>query len=178
MKYIINVLPKYPMPERFGPLNWADWYRQCRKTVELQKDLAACGHAAEILLISDGQFGAWRHETEYYEEVLRELGGERIRIIRDCYETVMQVRKAARIAEEEKKRLIVVATWTHYLRAAWLLIGSGAELQGVFGVPYAQYALADLALTVLYWPIKLFGLEPAYLRYAEKRRKSRILYLS
>jgi len=176
LEYIIDVLPKDPERRRRGSPKCADCYRQCETAVDLEQFLIQCGHTAEILVLSNWRDKTGRYETEAYAEILEKMKARNIRIVRDGYETITQLRTAVALAKEEKKRLIVIATWTHYVRARWILIGSSAELKGVFGIPYAQYALMDFLITLAYWPIKLLGLEPAFLRFAEGRRKTDIAY--
>lgn len=176
MKYIINVLPKYPLPKRFCPPGWADWYLQCRKAVQIQRSLIARGHLCELLIVSDAKYEGWRAEPEIYKEVLQELGAEHIRIDPDCFDTISQLKKAVVIAKNEHKHLIVLATWMHFLRAKWLLRGAGAMLRVSWGVPYWRYAVMDILLTFFVPFCDLTGLRPWYLAYAKKKRDAGKVY--
>jgi hypothetical protein len=149
---------------------------QCRKAVELQKTIDARGDTSEILIVSDARYEGWRPEPEIYKEALEKLGAKRIRIDPDCYDTISQLLKALQIAKQEHKHLIVLATWMHYLRAEWILLGEDAELRVSYGIPLLWYAGMDVLLTMLVPLIDMIGLRSRYLAYAKKKRDAGKVY--
>jgi len=167
---IIVPLTKMPFPKRIGPPAWADWFTTCKRSVEIQRSLAALGTDSEILVLTATQFTGARPEREYYVDALRELGAEHIRVVVECYETIEQIETMVKMAKDEGKELIVVSTWLHYPRALWLLKGSGAELTWTFGIPNAKYAIMDIILNFAFPVLDVLGLRGWFRRRTTVRR--------
>ncbi len=168
---IIVPIAKGPYPPRIGPGWWADWRRGCLKAVSLQREYLARGERAEVLILCDAQYKGGRPEAEYYQEALTQAGAQNIRTIIEGRETVRQVDIARALARAEDKYLVVVSTWLHYPRVAWLLRGSGARHVGAFGIPHWRYACMDIVLNIAFPLIDLFpGGRARFLSYTESKR--------
>jgi hypothetical protein len=137
-------LPKSPYPPRKGPERWADWFRQCVVTKRLQ-DRYTNGGIPEVLILTPVTYEGAENEGDVYVRTLTELGVKNINLVREGRETINQLQIAAKRAKDSGRRLIVVCTWLHYPRVAWLIMFTGAAwCVPVFGIPNLKYSIVDV----------------------------------
>ena len=150
MKFFVLPITKNPAFGRVGQEELQDWYRGCARAVQIQRGLSSAGHDAEIVVLSDVHIKGYRHEAEYYQDALKKLGAKNVRTIQQGQETVGQIEIILEIAKKEDAKLVVVSTFGHYLRLAWLLRGTDAQHETVFGLPRFRELITDGILTVLF----------------------------
>lgn len=174
---IVVPIPKSPHSKgRIGPEEWQDWYRGLKKAISIarSKDMA------EVLILSNAQYSGQPHEVDLYYGALAKLGATtdvNIRAIKEGYETIEQVDRSFKLAAEEKKELIFVSTWLHYLRVQWLIWRCKAVAPSVkvkhcivFGIPRPREMLSDIILTILFPLVDICGGRQFFLKAVNKRR--------
>ncbi|OGZ43903.1 MAG: hypothetical protein A3J55_00525 [Candidatus Ryanbacteria bacterium RIFCSPHIGHO2_02_FULL_45_17b] len=170
---LIVPLTKSPHPRgRIGPTRWQDWFRGLRRAVTIAKVIPN----AEILILSNVRVANQPHEADLYSEALAEMGVISFRVIRECYETIEQINYSIDLAIQERKNLIFVSTFLHYLRVEWLILTHPdrklveVKHYSVLGIPRPKEALTDIVLTVLFPLIDLVGGRQWFLRAVNSRR--------
>lgn len=167
MHYIIVPLSKSPQPEgRIGPEELQDWYRQCVKAVQLARRRNAPLVTSSSFVMKDSV-----SDEEQYGRVISLLGCELVRLgVGD--NTIDQLAELKSYARQHGVKIVLVATWLHYLRVKWLCMRENVDAD-VFisgGMPRPKEAITDLILTILYPLIDLLGKKEAFERYIRSRR--------
>ncbi|HEY4511801.1 MAG TPA: hypothetical protein VJH55_03100 [Candidatus Paceibacterota bacterium] len=184
---LIVPLTKSSFAKRLGPEKFYDWVRGLKKAHKL------CDRDDTVLVVSAVHIEGFKSEAVIYKEVLLEWGiteqeieevsvGQRLMlgdknfvILEEAQETIGQLEIAYDIAEQNRMKLVVVSTWTHYLRVAWLLWrGPNRNYRHyiAWGVPYLREAITDAILTLLFPLIDLAGRRSWFLDKVTRRRKS------
>lgn len=174
-KTLIVPLSKSPHPQgRIGPIMLQDWFQGLRRAVLIARLLPK----TEILVLSNLKVSGQPHEADVYTEALTKLGAINIRVIRECYETIEQINRSFELAVEEKKDLMFISTFLHYLRVQWLIWRHPKNMRvsvkhcAVFGIPRPREALTDIILAFLFPFIDLFGVRRWFLKVVNQRRLS------
>jgi hypothetical protein len=169
MMKIVAILPKNPYPKgRFGLLRYQDWYRQCKLAVDASLELDA-----SIVTSSSFQREGCQSDNDCYSEAVRSLGGQ-ITTLSKGGETFSQLLSMVGYAREESARLVLVVTWTHYLRARWICWRENipAEFIVAWGIPLPRDIPTDVVMLVLYPVLDLLGLKNLFVERLNKRRSS------
>lgn len=179
MKYIVWPVAKNPVQGRFGPASLQDWYRGCALASKIQKALADKGNTAKIVVVTATHVTGRQSERDMMLQALRSLGMQDRDLILEgqAYETIGELENVFEIARREKSRVVVVSTFGHYLRVAWLLrpIKDGdlvASHKIAFGLPRWRELVTDLILTIIFPIIDLLGGRAWFKDKVVVRRKS------
>lgn len=155
---------------RVGPTQWQDWYRGCVKAVALERKLVECGQQVVIVIVNAVHTTGYQRESDYAAEALRGLGARNILVELKSHETIGELEAVCEIAKQEKAELIIISTFAHYLRVAWLLRGIPAEHYIAFGLPRWREMVTDAILTVLFPLLDLLGGRKRFLEMVNRRR--------
>ncbi len=155
-KYLIVPVTKSPHKRgRIGPERLQDWYRGIVRAVSLQHKLKD----SKILVLSDVCISGQEHEADIYERTLKKLGvrNDQMIVLHEGLETIKQIEYIRKMAEAGGYKVILVSTWLHGPRVAWLARGMHTRQYVAFGIPRPREALTDIALTFLFPIIDVFG---------------------
>jgi len=179
MKYIVWPVAKNPVQGRFGPASLQDWYRGCALASKIQKILDKKGNTAKIAVVTATHITGHRSERDMMLWALRSTGVQEQHLILDgeAYETVGELEKVFGVARREKSRVVVVSTFGHYMRVAWLLWstknrGLVASHKIAFGLPRWRELVTDLILSAVFPIIDLLGGREWFKDKVVARRKS------
>lgn len=176
-KTIVIPVAKSPHSKgRIGPEKWQDWFQGVKRAVSIAKRL---GTGTEVLILSNAQYSGQQHEVDLYYEAFVGLGGRtgiNIRVLREGYETIEQINRSFELAVTERKELVFISTFFHYLRVQWLIWRCKTAKVKVkhyvvlFGIPRPREILTDIALTILFPLIDIFGGRRFFLKAVNRRR--------
>lgn len=175
-KYLLVPLPKTPY-SRIGPTTWQDYYVKLGRTAKIARNLMDGGNQVTVAIISAFQPPGKPSEIDIYCQALRDLAPElTVRAIREATETVGQIERSFRLAQEMNARVIFISTWMHYPRVRYLARGKPARHYGAFGIPQPAFLFLD-PLFLIFQPLgDLLGMT-SFLRRAiiRERERGRIL---
>ena len=137
-------------PDHHGPLGLQDWYRALKFAVDLVKS----EEGSTILFVTNLSPNPGETELENYVTFAKQMGlrDSQIQAVFEGEETISQLDAAKRVAKTLPGRMVLVSTWTHYPRIAWMTRKEGCERYGVFGIPMIKPMIVDFIFTVA-WPI-------------------------
>lgn len=160
---------------RIGPETWQDWHRGIMKAISI----AWTKHGQEVLVLSNARYSGQPHEADLYCHVLSKFGaaGINVRVIREGYETVEQIKRTFELAVAEKKELVFVSTFFHFPRVQWLIWRYKTKVPAMrvrhcvaFGIPRPREILTDIILIFLFPLIDICGGRQWFVRTVNKRR--------
>lgn len=172
VEYLILPLTKSPHPSgRIGQTETQDWYRGLLKAKSFSKK-----YQAKILVISNVHIATERHEVEIYVDALKALGIKEpdMVVIKEAQETIGQLEIAAGIAEKERKTLLIISTFLHFLRVWWLCrVYKNIKIRHsiAFGMPRPQEAITDILLTFLFPFFDVVGRRQWFVEKVIKQRE-------
>lgn len=169
-KYVIWPVAKNPAMGRIGPTRWQDWYRGCIKSAAIERKLIESGNEVMVAIVNAVHTKGYTPEYEYSMKALKELGTQNIHIELKSYETISELDAICEIAKREGAELVVVSTFAHYLRVAWLLRRIPSEHHIAFGLPRWSEMITDVVLTVLFPIIDFLGGRKRFLKTVNRRR--------
>jgi hypothetical protein len=172
MRIVIWPVAKNPAMGRFGPEKWQDWYRTCVKAVDIQRARSREGETVFIAVVSAARVAGHKAEVDYLVPALQQLRAQNIVIEPSSYETVGELEAARAIARREDAQLIVVSTFGHYPRLAWLLRGIPAGHHIAFGLPRWRELVTDTILSLLFPFIDLAGKREWFVAKVTRRRQA------
>lgn len=172
MNILIWPVAKNPAMGRIGPKEWQDWYRGCAKAVKLERKLSSLGHNVKIAVVSAVHIAGHVAEVYYIMSALNELGARNVHKRLSSYETIGEMESVRGIAQQENAKLIVISTFGHYLRVAWLIRNMNAEHYIAFGLPRWRELITDAILTFLFPIIDSAGQRKWFLNKVVRRRIS------
>jgi len=168
---LILPVPKNPYC-RYGPLNWQDYYRQLKRTIEIAHQLENLGNEVTIAVISAFHPNGRVSETDVYRRILLALAPElKVHTYKETNDTRGQVERSFELAAHNGATPIFISTWMHYLRVRYLCGRRPARHCGVFGIPHPAFAFIDMLCLVLHPIVDFFGVEEFFRRAAIHRRK-------
>ena len=168
--HLIVPLTKSPWQRgRIGRLEYQDWYRGLIKAITYR------GTSDKIAIISGfkSNQAAGMSEIEFYREALEALRFDPQHAIYSDHglETTSQIRLAHEMARALKARLVIVSTWTHYLRVRWIARGINATHVIAWGLPRPRELLTDILLTFVYPIIEIAGAHTRFIERVHQRRR-------
>lgn len=155
---------------RWGQRSGQDWYRQCviaTRWADPQKDVIAV-YSANMLP------GTSTPEVDLYQQAVKEIDGRDVDVAARGTETVSHICALAEHAHELQTDLVLVTTWTHWLRVRYIAhrYGIRARFLTAWGLPRPRELVTDAFLAILYPLICMLGRERAFLDGLEQRRQS------
>jgi len=176
--YIVPVTKSPHQTGRIGPRRFQDWYRGAVKA----REYLGKYHPARILVLSDVHVNGEKHEADLYHKALTDAGVEEhgIEVIKEEQETIGQIDRLYKIAEEENAKLVIISTFLHYLRVAWLVWRKRTYRSGLvevthraaFGIPRPREVITDVILWFVFPVIDLLGGRLWFQRKVSGRRVS------
>ena len=155
-------------------MRWQDWYRGCVKAARLQQRLMKSGDTCSIVVTTDVHLNGCWHDAQYYARALRKSGAVKYQFTWNGYETIGELEAAKGFAASQGAQLIVVTTFAHYLRVAYLMRKAGirAKHYCAFGLPRWKEMVTDVILTFAFPLIDLCGKREWFVRLVVARRKT------
>lgn len=170
MKTIIGILTKSPHPKgRIGKVESQDWYIQCKQAALLHGKISN----SQIVITSALQVKDALPEEKYYTDVLNHLGPNYISLGKGV-ETIEQLRIFKEYIEKNNSVLILLVTWTHFLRVKWLVYRVNLPICKYiisWGIPRPKELITDIILTFVYPIIDLIGKGEWFRRRVVDRRE-------
>ena len=157
---------------RFGPERMQDWYRGLAKAVKIERKLLSAHHMPWIVVVDAIHVKGHVADSEMIVPALRKLGAKGIYIGLESHETIGELEAAYKIVQRTGAEFIVISTFAHYLRVAWLLRGIKAKHYIAFGLPRWFEMVTDVILTLLFPVIDLCGGREWFRKKVDVRRKS------
>ncbi|MEI6553928.1 MAG: hypothetical protein WCO09_05165, partial [bacterium] len=140
-------MTKSPWPKgRIGPVEKQDWFKTCVATSQMHQQITG----SEVVITSSTKIVGADWEEGYYIKAMKSLGCP-ITTLGKGKESIAQLRLFQALAKEEKARLILIVTWSHYLRILWLCrrkrIRAKIVVAGGFPRPWELFT--DIIMTFL-----------------------------
>jgi hypothetical protein len=171
MKSVIAILTKSPHPEgRKGLVVLQDWYKECKDAVFLHKNTPN----SEIVITSAVHINGAEREEKYYVDVLKQLGEENIVVLGKGLETTEQLEVFKKYVEEKKAKLILIVTWTHFLRVLWMAKRMEIPVYKYkvsLGLPRPKELITDFIMTFVYPIYDLSGEKEVLIHWVKNRRE-------
>ena len=168
MKTILAIVTKSPWPKgRIGRIERQDWYQTCVMASYMHRTILD----SEVVVSSATRVDGADNEEEYYKKIMCSLNTPLVALGKGN-ETIVQLKLFKEMATTESAKLILLTTWSHYLRVLWLCWRQKvkAEIIAVKGIPRPTELITDIILTFVYPLVDICGLEKWFIRKVVNRR--------